>query len=88
MQHEPEALALIERARPFLQNLKIISTSVVHSEAYQKRHGKSIWQAINEVESAIHYLTELSSGMREQINTGPSRIGEIIHPNPANPSNK
>jgi hypothetical protein len=81
MQLNPEPTALLLRARPFLQNLRIISQSVIHAEAYEKKYGKTIWRAISETESAIYHLEEMSSGIRHQINTGLSRLPDVFQSN-------
>ncbi len=86
MQKIPEAELLLERARELLMNLKIISTSVVHSDAYLKKYGKTVWFSIAETEKAIYHLEEMTTGCQHEIMTGPSRVGEVFSRNPENPS--
>ena len=86
MQKIPEAEALLERARELLMNLKIISLSPTHADAYLKKYGKTVWFSIASTEKAIYNLEEMCWGQRHEINTGPTQLGEIFSRNPENPS--
>lgn len=85
MQQIPQAELLLAKARELLQNLRVICMNQPAWEAYQKKYGKSVWTAMRETETAIYHLEELTSGMRHEINTGPSRVEEIFARNPENP---